>query len=249
MEENNILKEKVRDFWDKSACGEIYAKGETDKEKYEIHGKIRYELEPYIPVFANFNEGSGKDVLEIGVGMGEFAGFCKSRQIDYAGIEPNKTLRESLARKGFSVVEGKAPDLPKLEKSFDCVFAAHLIEHLKDYEEIAQLIHRAVSLLNPGGVIILIYPDIEKSGWVFYQDYTHLYPTTRKRVENILTDSDMRIVRSGYHIGPFVQPVIVSLLHFIVKCFPFFLMPKRIEDSLRGRLQTCGFTIAAPLNS
>jgi hypothetical protein len=34
------------------------------------HARARYELEPYIRDFAGFSEGTGKDVLEVGVGMG-----------------------------------------------------------------------------------------------------------------------------------------------------------------------------------
>ena len=64
------LKLQVADFWDAASCGEIYARGRSDEERYEAHSRERYSLEPYLPPFARFAEAEGKDVLEVGVGMG-----------------------------------------------------------------------------------------------------------------------------------------------------------------------------------
>jgi hypothetical protein len=63
-------KQKMYDFWQARPCGEIYASGQSRREQLEEHSRQRYTLEPYIPAFARFEEGSGNDVLEIGVGMG-----------------------------------------------------------------------------------------------------------------------------------------------------------------------------------
>ena len=54
---NGNLKEEVKEFWDKASCGEIYASGQSEQEKYEAHRHTRYELEPYIISFAQFNQG------------------------------------------------------------------------------------------------------------------------------------------------------------------------------------------------
>ena len=63
-------KRAVQAFWDEAACGEAYAKGEDPIEAFEVHRATRYELEPFIPRFAKFEEATGLQVLEIGVGMG-----------------------------------------------------------------------------------------------------------------------------------------------------------------------------------
>ena len=65
------LRTRVRDFWNKESCGDIYATGESERDYYDTHSKARYDLEPYIADFAKFNEGQGKDILEIGIGMGD----------------------------------------------------------------------------------------------------------------------------------------------------------------------------------
>ena len=64
------LKASVQEFWDAASCGEVYATGTTERDKYESHARARYTLEPYIPDFAQFATGRGRDVLEVGGGMG-----------------------------------------------------------------------------------------------------------------------------------------------------------------------------------
>jgi len=60
----------VREFWNRQSCGEVYATGDTPTSRLDAQARARYELEPYIFDFARFADGRGKDVLEIGVGMG-----------------------------------------------------------------------------------------------------------------------------------------------------------------------------------
>ena len=41
-----------------------------EDEEYDNQSKIRYQLEPYIPSFAKFDQSHGKKLLEVGVGLG-----------------------------------------------------------------------------------------------------------------------------------------------------------------------------------
>src|SRR5262245_19111478 len=78
----------VKDFWEAGSCGEVYATGSRGKAYYESHRKARYDLEPYILDFARFPEGSGKDVLEIGVGMGaDHVEWAKSGPRSLTGLD------------------------------------------------------------------------------------------------------------------------------------------------------------------
>ena len=62
------LKASVQEFWDAASCGEVYASGLTDRDRYESHAHARYSLEPYIADFAQFATARGRDVLEVGGG-------------------------------------------------------------------------------------------------------------------------------------------------------------------------------------
>jgi 2-polyprenyl-3-methyl-5-hydroxy-6-metoxy-1,4-benzoquinol methylase len=63
-------KDDVRDFWDQSSCSEkLYLEG-LDLEGFRKQAETRYELEPFIIPFADFEAARGKEVLEVGVGLG-----------------------------------------------------------------------------------------------------------------------------------------------------------------------------------
>ena len=63
-------KDSVRDFWDTESCGEARLDHDDPGLRLAELRAIRYEVEPYIPPFADFDSARGRDVLEIGVGMG-----------------------------------------------------------------------------------------------------------------------------------------------------------------------------------
>lgn len=66
-----IDKESIIRFWNSSSCGEIYADNRQNLlENYRLQAQKRYQLEPYLLEFANFNDAHNKICLEIGVGMG-----------------------------------------------------------------------------------------------------------------------------------------------------------------------------------
>ena len=74
----NKYKQQVHDFWNEASCGEnLYLSG-LDREAFEAHARKRYELEPFILEFADFDSARAKRVLEIGVGLGaEHQGYAQ----------------------------------------------------------------------------------------------------------------------------------------------------------------------------
>jgi SAM-dependent methyltransferase len=64
-------KQAVHDFWNAASCGEsLYLQGTQHDDSYAAQARKRYELEPYIEPFADFSGTRGREVLEIGVGLG-----------------------------------------------------------------------------------------------------------------------------------------------------------------------------------
>ena len=60
----------VHDFWNSASCGEDLYLRSRDQAGYLAQSHRRYQLEPFIPAFANATETRDRDVLEIGVGLG-----------------------------------------------------------------------------------------------------------------------------------------------------------------------------------
>jgi hypothetical protein len=188
-----------------------------------------------------------KSVCEIGVGFGEFADYCQRHNINYVGIESNDNLRNALTSKGVKIYNALMPNFPQIQEKFDAIFAAHFIEHLNGLQEVLKFLDYAKEALNSHGgeYLILIYPDIEKCGNLFWHDYTHNFVTTKKRVEDLLFDSGWEIIRSERYTGCFFRfPGLISL---IGKYFPYFLLPEKVAWFLKLSFLQHVVTIGKPV--
>ncbi len=170
------LKAQVQEFWNHSSCGEVYAEGETFAQRLERQAKARYELEPYLRLFARFPEGRNKDVLEIGVGMGaDHLEWAKSGPATLTGIDLTDRAvdftRARLALYGFvsAVKVGDAEALPFADDSFDLVFSYGVLHHTPNTGQAIREVHR---VLRPGGICrIMIYHKHSLVGYMLWARY------------------------------------------------------------------------------
>lgn len=155
-------KASVQDFWDAASCGEIYASGSSDQERYESHARARYSLEPYIADFANFASGHGRDVLEVGVGMGaDHAEWARNSPRSLTGVDLTPRAIDHTARRlaildrASQLLVGDAENLPFPGESFDLVYSWGVLHHSPDTARAIREVHR---VLRPGGEArIMIY--------------------------------------------------------------------------------------------
>jgi len=156
------LKAQVRDFWNEASCGEVYADGTSRREQLEAQARTRYQLEPYIESFARFDEGRGRAVLEIGVGMG-------ADHLRWAQAGPRLLVGMDLTPRAVDHTRFRSSDagftprllvadselLPFESASFDLVYSWGVIHHTPDTSAAVREIHR---VLKPGGVArVMIY--------------------------------------------------------------------------------------------
>lgn len=159
---DSALKNEVRDFWEKASCGEVYAKGDSLRQLLESQAKARYELEPYILEFARFAEGAGRDVLEIGVGMGaDHLEWARARPRSLAGIDITPRgvayTRSLLELYGFTsrLQVGDAENLPFASESFDLVYSWGVLHHTPDTPAAVREVWRV--LRRNGVARVMIY--------------------------------------------------------------------------------------------
>lgn len=171
-----VLKDQVRDYWDRASCGEVYAKGDTELAAYEQHARARYALEPYVFEFARFDDAPGKDVLEIGVGMGaDHVEWAKRKPKSLTGIDltpravAHAQRRLELYGLTSRLLVDDAENLSFPDASFDLVYSWGVLHHSPDTPRAIEQVRR---VLRPGGVArIMIYHKYSMVGFMLWARY------------------------------------------------------------------------------
>jgi ubiquinone/menaquinone biosynthesis C-methylase UbiE len=170
-------KQAVKDYWNEQSCGESYMDGSVDP--YESVRATRYDLIPDLKRYADFPSAAGKDVLEIGVGLGtDFANWLRNNPKTLTGVDLTERAiqhaREHLARLGLDtravvLQTADAESLPFGDNSFDIVHSWGVLHHSPDTPRAIAEVHR---VLRPGGrACVMVYHSPSIVGillWVRY---------------------------------------------------------------------------------
>lgn len=171
----NKNKQKVHEFWNEASCGEnLYLTG-LDREAYESQAKKRYELEPYIPEFAGFENAYSLRVLEVGVGLGaDHQRFAQSGA-NLFGIDLTERAIEHTHRRittfelKSKLIVGDAEKLNFPDQYFDRVYSWGVLHHSPDTPKAVAEVWRV--LKYGGEAKIMIYHKWSMVGlmlWVRY---------------------------------------------------------------------------------
>jgi ubiquinone/menaquinone biosynthesis C-methylase UbiE len=164
------LKEAVREHWESDPCGTKLADADPGTPEFFAQvERARYELEPFIPGFARFEEWRGKRVLEVGVGLGtDFIRFARAGAVA-TGIDLTDAaadaVRQRLALEGLEgdVRAADAEALPFPDASFDLVYSWGVLHHTPDTRRAVEEVRRVVA---PGGEArIMLY---SRRSWVAF---------------------------------------------------------------------------------
>jgi SAM-dependent methyltransferase len=175
---NSNEKNLIRDFWDRASCGEELYLRSLDIEGYRAQSQQRYALEPFIEIFARFEEARDLKVLEIGVGLGADHQRFAEAGADLTGIDLTRRAVAHVARRfvafglPWKLVTGDAENLPFKDGTFDIVYAWGVIHHSPDTAQAAREILR---VLKPGGHFrVMIYHTYSMVGAMLWLRYALL---------------------------------------------------------------------------
>lgn len=141
---------EVENYWDSRPCNIKHSSAEIGSVEYFNEVEYRkYFVEPHIIGFANFKNWSGKQVLEVGCGIGTDAvNFTRSGAI-YTGIElSNESL--TLAKKRFEVLKltgtflkGNAEELDNVlgNIKYDLIYSFGVLHHTPNLSLALKQIH------------------------------------------------------------------------------------------------------------
>lgn len=171
MFEKNLVKK----FWNEAACGERMFLDSMDSKGFNKHAQSRYELEPYIIEFAEFDNFKEKTVLEIGLGLGADHEKFSLSGADLYGVDITPRAVEitkkrlKMANLPDKVTVGDAEDLHFPNSTFDLVYSWGVIHHTPNTKKAATEILR---VLKPQGKFkVMIYHKYSFVGlmlWIRY---------------------------------------------------------------------------------
>lgn len=169
-------KKSVETFWNEASCGEnLFLKGDTEIEAFQVQAEKRYFYEPYIIPFADFEKSEGKMVLEIGVGLGSDHQKFAEAGAKLSGID--LTLRAITHTRNrlylFNLTSdlkvGDAENLDFPDNTFDLVYSWGVIHHSPETPKAIREIHR---VLKPGGEAkVMIYHKNSIVGYLLWLRY------------------------------------------------------------------------------
>jgi ubiquinone/menaquinone biosynthesis C-methylase UbiE len=160
----------VRTFWERDPCGsEHTAAPEGTAEFYAEVERMRAELDPQIPRFADFDGARGEEVLEIGVGLGsDFLRFVRAGARG-TGVDLTQHAVELVRRRldleglDADVLQADAEQLPFADASFDRIYSWGVLHHSPDTD---RAVREAIRVLRPGGrLCVMLYA---RHSWVTY---------------------------------------------------------------------------------
>jgi len=164
------LKEAVRRHWEAEPCGSKLAMSEPGtKQFFDEVERSRYELEPFIPAFAEFDRWRGRRVLEVGVGLGtDFVRFGRAGA-RISGVDLTEASVDLVRRRlELEGLEGKvriadAESLPFEDGSFDLVYSWGVLHHTPNTPAAVGEVRR---VLVPGGEArVMLY---SRRSWVAF---------------------------------------------------------------------------------
>ncbi len=175
MADKSPLKRRVRDYWENEPCDSRYGKSEDPSLYFNEIERNRYDLEPFIPKFADFGREKGRRVLEIGVGVGiDFWQWVKSKArpigVDLTS-QAVHLARKHLDLRGVStntygLLQADAEHLPFRESSFHLVYSWGVLHHTPETEV---ALKESFRVLAPEGKLkAMVYHVSSWTAWLLW---------------------------------------------------------------------------------
>ena len=152
----------VQQYWNANPCGSRFAKQDIgSREFFEEIESYRYRTEWHIPRLVGFGDWTGRDVLEVGCGLGTDAVQFGRNHARYTGVDltPRSieltALRFRQQKLNGRFLTADAENLPFTDGSFDLVYSHGVLHHTPNTERAIQEVYR---VLKPGGqAMIMLY--------------------------------------------------------------------------------------------
>ena len=172
----------------------------------------RYSLKQKLKLIEKHSH-SGKTLLDIGCGTGDFLKTALNAGWEVQGVEPNERARTIANRKTNNKVDTPGALDNFQDASFDVITLWHVLEHLPNLEQQIKMLSR---LLKRDGILIIAVPNFKsydakhyKTFWAAYDVPRHLWHFSKDSIKKLFSDIGMTL----YQIKPMLfDSFYVSLL-------------------------------------
>lgn len=134
-----------------------------------------------------------KSILDVGCGKGNHLVAFARRGLAPMGLDILQESNEALDQFDVRLCDLEKDPFPFEDDSLDIVFSKSVIEHVANADN---FLAQAKRVLKPGGLIILMCPDWGTQGHMYYDDYTHVKPWTRKGLQNAMKIHDFKNIEA-----------------------------------------------------
>lgn len=168
--------QQVQDFWNANLCGKQFVDAKfPSKEFFAYYRDFRYKKTHHLDQYIDWQSAKGKDVLEIGLGIGADGTRWAEHAKSYTGVDLTKEAvyatnihLEHLGLKG-KAMQGNAEALDLPSNSFDIVYSHGVLHHTTHIDKTFSEVYR---VLKPGGqFIVMLYAKGSFNYWIRIQLY------------------------------------------------------------------------------
>ena len=135
-------------------------------------------LQNYVP--------SESAVLDIGGGYCEFINQIRAAKKCLIDLNPDSKLFANPDVNVLNIDVLNLDDRHFFSKQFDRIFISNFFEHLRNKEELVEIISFCFNALNPGGSLLVIQPNFKYSYKEYYDFIDHQLPITHLALQELL---------------------------------------------------------------
>jgi len=161
-----------------------------------------------------------KTLLEIGPGCAFLAKRCVEDNMTYRAIEMNEQQAAFLQNEGYHVIPATVPPIPAGEP-VQVIWLSHMLEHVASHSEAKALLLACYDRIDADGYVVIIGPDVYHWKADFWGcDWSHGYPTSVFRVEQLLNETGFSLHQSMHHTATITNSFFAWLISVLFRFAP-----------------------------
>jgi len=165
------LKE-LRKYYNERFYSQAYSRQINDSSK-KVHQEEDYFFQmQYDDLFEIIEKRvSGKKIIDIGCGYGDFLKYCQKKGYDGFGLDPAQDAVDSARKAGINVIKADIENLKDvIKEKYDVVVMLNVFEHLREPYKTLKIIKNYV-LKDHGLLIIRVPNEFNKLQVIANQEY------------------------------------------------------------------------------